>query len=86
MKSLQEVHKDIADWHADDCVGNLTIFKAPRSDKMDIICEQVIKLREMDRETQNAVRVLFDLVDSERVELFRDKNGYPDRIKVIRRI
>lgn len=86
MKSIDEAVKDIVEWNEDGCVGNLILFSAPRSQNVDIIAEQTIKLREMDRETRDAIHNVFDLLDSERIELFRDKDGYPDRAKVIRRL
>jgi hypothetical protein len=85
MKTLEQLFVEVRQWHNNDCVGNLTIFRAPRSEMVDVVGEQVIKLREMDQEAHDAVCKVFDLFDSERVELFRDKEGYPDRIKIIRR-
>lgn len=86
MKNIQETHDEIDAWHKDGAVGNLTLFSAPRSHNFDIICEEVIKLREMDRETKAAVTKVFDLFQSEKVEMFLDKNGYPDRVKIVRRL
>ena len=86
MKNIRELHEEIDGWYSDGAVGNLTVFRAPRSRSVDVICEEVIKLREMDRETQAAVNKVFDLFQSEKVEMFLDKNGYPDRVKVVRRI
>ena len=85
MKTLEQGLESIRSWYRDECVGNLVIFRAPRSQNIDIVGEQTVKLREMDKETQAAVWKVFDLFDSERVELFRDKDGRPDRVKVIRR-
>ena len=85
MKTLDAALKLISSWYSEGCVGNLVVFKAPRSQNVDIVGEQTIKLRELDRETQEVVRKLFDLVDSEKIELFRDKDGLPDRIRVVRR-
>ena len=85
MKTFDEISVLVRQWHSGGCVGNLTIFKAPRTDMMDAVGEQVIKLREMDQEARDAVSRVFDLFESERVELYRDKDGYPDRVKIIRR-
>lgn len=85
MKTLEKTVSAINDWFNDGCVGSLTLFRAPKSRMLDMIGEQTIKLREMDEETRDAVFKLFDLLDSEKIELFRDKDGYPDRVRVIRR-
>ena len=85
MKTLEEATKIIHGWHKDGCVGNLMIFRAPRSRNVDVVGEQTIKLRELDQETQGTIRKLFSLLDSEKIELFRDSDGYPDRAKIIRR-
>ena len=85
MKTLDNTLKLISRWHSEGCVGNLVIFRAPRSQNVDVVGEQTIKLRELDRETQETVHKLFSLVDSEKIELFRDKDGLPDRIRVVRR-
>ena len=85
MKTLEQILDSVRRWHADDCVGNVTLFRAPRSQNMDMIGEQTIKLREMDEEVKTAVRKVFSLLDAEKIEMFRDKDGYPDRVKVMRR-
>ena len=85
MMSIEKAHKELQRWYDENAVGNLVIFRAPKSDYVDIIGESTIKLFEMDEETKESVRKTFDLLDSEKIELFRDRNGYPDRAKVIRR-
>ena len=85
MKTLDSALKLISRWHGEGCVGNLVVFRAPRSQNVDIVGEQTIKMRELDRETQETIRNLFSLVDSEKIELFRDKDGIPDRIRIVRR-
>ena len=85
MMTIDDAVATIRKWYADESVGNLVIFRAPRSDYVDIIGESTVKLFEMDEETKESVRKTFELLDSEKIELFRDKNGYPDRAKVIRR-
>lgn len=85
MKTLKEAIDTVEDWHGEGCVGNIILFRAPRSQNVDIVGEQTIKLRELDRETSGIVVKLFSLLDSEKIELFRDKDGYPDRVKVLKR-
>jgi len=85
MKTLENALELISNWHNEGCVGNLTVFHAPRSQNVDIIGEQTIKMRELDKEVRDLIHRLFSLLDSEKIELFRDKDGYPDRVKVIKR-
>lgn len=85
MKTLEQGLESIRNWYRDECVGNLVIFRAPRSQNVDIVGEQTIKLRELDKETQDAVWKVFDLLDSERMEFYRDRDGRPDRVKVTKR-
>lgn len=72
-------------WFDDGCVGNLVMFRSPRSSHVDCVIEETIKLREFAKEDQKLVLSVFDILDSEKVEMFRDKFGNPDRVKVIRR-
>lgn len=85
MMTIEKCHEELQRWYDGNCVGNLVIFRAPKSDYVDMIGESTVKLFEMDEETKESVRKTFDLLDSEKIELFRDRNGYPDRAKVIRR-
>ena len=86
MMTIVEAHRKLQQWYDNDCVGNITVFRAPRSNYVDMIGEETIKMFEMDDEAKEAVRKIFDLLDSEKMELFKDKNGYPDRARVVRRI
>jgi len=85
VKTLTQLFSTIQEWYDDDCVGNIIVFRAPRSQNVDIVGEQTIKLREMDKETRETVWLVFDLLDAERIELYKDKDGRPDRVKVVRR-
>jgi hypothetical protein len=84
--TIDEALGKIRNWYDDDMVGNLIVFRAPRSQNVDVIAEETIKLFEMDREAQELVRKLFSLFGSDKLEVAPDKNGYPDRIKVVRRV
>ena len=85
MMTIEAAHAELQAWYDDECVGNLKIFRAPRSGYVDMIGEQTIKLKEMDHETRDNVHGVFDNLDSEHVELFKDKHGNPDRAKIVRR-
>lgn len=85
MMKIEDAHKELQDWYDDGCVGNLKIFRAPRSDYVDMIGEQTIKLKEMTREERQHIFYVFNSLDSEHVELFKDKHGNPDRAKIVRR-
>ena len=84
-RSIEQACADIKRWKQNGGVGCLTLFSAPKSHSVDIIGEETIKLFEMDEEHKRAVFRLFDLFDAEKIELFRGKDGLPDRVKVTRR-
>lgn len=84
-KTIDEQIEDLRDWFDDGCVGNMTIFRSPRAKHVDSIIEETIKLGEMDTPTRALVEQVFELFDTERMEFFRDKDGYPDRVKIVRR-
>ncbi len=85
MMSIEKAHAELQAWYDDDCVGNLKIFRAPRSGYVDMIGEQTIKMKEMDREQRASMVAIFDSLDSEQMEIFKDKHGNPDRAKTVRR-
>jgi hypothetical protein len=85
VKSIKQAHDELQAWFDNDCVGVLLTFRAPKSGLVDQIIEETIKMREMDSDTRESVAHLCDVVDSEKIEIHKDKNGYPDRIKVVRR-
>jgi len=86
MMTIDAAHEELQKWYDGNCVGVLLTFRAPRSGMVDQIVEETIKMKEMSSESREAVRRVFDELDSEKVELFKDKNGNPDRAKVVRRI
>ena len=85
MMTRDEGVKALTDWFDDGCVGNITFFRSPFNRSMDAVIEETIKLREMDNDTEDVVRSVFHRLDSEKVTLYKDKHGQPDRVKVIRR-
>ena len=85
MKTLDEMIREIEDWFDDGGVGNILIFRSPHANHVDRVYEETIKLHEMDTPTRALVEQVFELFDSERMEFFRDKQGYPDRVKITRR-
>jgi uncharacterized protein YeeX (DUF496 family) len=85
MMTIEESHKKLQQWYDNGCVGNITVFRAPRSDYVDMIGETTIKMFELDEESRDVVRKVFDVLDSEKIELFKDRDGNPDRARVVRR-
>ena len=84
-KTIEEQMAEVREWFDDGCVGNLLIFRSPHANHVDSIIEETIKLHELDTPTRALVEQVFELFDSERMEFYRDKDGYPDRVKVVRR-
>lgn len=72
-------------WIDDGCVGNIRFFRAPRANHVDAVVEETIKMREFSEEDKNQITLVFDALESEKMEFYRDKDGYPDRVKIVRR-
>lgn len=72
-------------WFDAGCVGNLTYYRSPRAAHVDAVIEETIKLREFSNDDRHKVEDVFEILSSEKVEMYRDGNGYPDRVKVVRR-
>jgi hypothetical protein len=85
MKTIDEQLDEVREWHDSGATGNVIIFRSPHATKVDAIYEETIKMHELDTPTRALVEQVFELFDSERMEFFRDKNGYPDRVKIVRR-
>ena len=85
MKSLEEMHEALQKWFVTNTVGNVIFYRSPGSKFGDVILEQVVKGREMKPEVQAAFEFLMDELKIERGEMFRNKQGEPDRIKITRR-
>lgn len=85
MKTKQELHDLIDRWWDDAIVGNLIIYRAPGAGVVECILEEVVKAREMDAHVRVAFDCLMNELDAERGEMFRNKDGQPDRVKIARR-
>ena len=85
MKTKQEVHNLVDQWWDDGIVGTLWIYRAPGASVADCVLEEVVKAREMEPHVRVAFECLMDGLGAERGEIFRDKNGDPDRVKITRR-
>jgi hypothetical protein len=84
MKSIQEVHQAIDEYHDSKCVGMLLLHSAPGG-RVEIWNEQTIKLNELDREFREAILTLFAGLNFLKCEVVCGPNG-PDRLKVTRRL
>lgn len=85
MMTRKEAVEHFCQWFDDGCIGNVFYFRAPRASRVDSVIEETVKLKEFDAETRSAVEQVFDLLDAEKMEFFRGKDGYPDRVKFTRR-
>ena len=85
MKTEKECLDVLREWFSDGLVGNIIFYRSPHSDGAEAIIEQVVKVREMKPTTRAAFGMLMDDLGVERGEVFRDKDGNPDRIKLTRR-
>jgi hypothetical protein len=85
MKTKSQTIGCFTKWFENNTVGNMVIYHAPNSSECEVIIEQVVKAREMKPEVRAAFEFLMDELGIERGEVFRDKDGKPDRIKLTRR-
>ena len=85
MKSKEQLHESLDKWWDEGLVGNLIIYRAPGAQLGDCIIERVVKCREMRPEVKAAFSMVMDELGIERGEVFRDKDGNPDRVKLTRR-
>ena len=84
MKTRDEAHATLDKWFDSGCVGNLIFYRAPRAHMVDAIVEQVVKAREMEAEVRRHFERFMELMDVEKGEVFRDREGRPDRVKLVR--
>ena len=85
MKSKDEMHKCLDEWWGNDTTGNIIFYRSPGAKLGDAILEEVVKGREMKPEVQAAFEYIMDELKIERGEMFRNKQGEADRIKITRR-
>jgi hypothetical protein len=86
VKTQAEAHATLDQWFDAGCVGNLIFYRAPRASHVDAIVEQVVKAHEMDQVTHDAFVTFMELGGVQRGEVYRDKDGKPDRVKLVRSI
>lgn len=84
MKTKDDAHATLDEWFESGCVGNLIFYRAPRANMVDAIVEQVVKTHEMSAETRRHFEKFMDLMDIQKGEVFRDREGRPDRVKLTR--
>jgi hypothetical protein len=84
MKTFDDVMQDMADWAENNIVGRFTVYHPPGKRQYGCYLEQTIKAREMEPEVKAAFEFLMDALGAEKGEFFRDKEGRPDRVTIIR--
>ena len=86
MKDLSDVHKIVDDWFNSGCVGNLVVFKGPHRNYAEVIIEETRKMHEVGPEITKSTNELFAQMGASKLEINSNKDGTPDRIKIVRRI
>jgi hypothetical protein len=86
MKTLEQAKECLEEWFHDGAVGNIIFYHSPGSGFVDVLVERVVKCREMPPDVNEAFCSFMDRLGVERGEVFRNKEGRPDRIKVTRSI
>ena len=85
MKTLVEVHETVDQFYDNHCVGLLLLHAAPGG-TFETWSEQTVKLRELDREFQEAISLLAQGFQFLKAEIICGPDGTPDRIKITRRL
>jgi hypothetical protein len=86
MKTRDEAHATLDKWFESGCVGNLIFYRAPKAQHVDAIVEQVVKTFEMDDASRDAFVTFMRLMGVQKGEVHCDRDGNPDRIKLVRSI
>lgn len=86
MLKTGELLDVISRWIDDGAVGNFVIYHPPLLSRFGCYLEQTIKAREMNDETREALETLIRNLGADRGEFFCDKEGKPDRVKIVRTV
>lgn len=86
MRMISEMLDVIEKWVAEGSVGNLVLYHPPKVRQFGAYIEQTIKARELNDETLAALNVLIKNLGADRGEFYCDKDGNPDRVKVVRAV
>ena len=86
MKTLEQAKQCLEDWFNEGAVGNMIFYHSPGSEFVDVLVERVVKCREMPVPTADAFCEFMDDLGMERGEVYRGKDGRPDRVKMTRSI
>jgi hypothetical protein len=84
MKTREEAIKIFSDWLDRGDVGTIFFYHAPNAEVVDCIVEQVIKIREMPHDVGEAFKLFMKKLGVERGEVFCNREGEPDRIRLTR--
>jgi hypothetical protein len=82
-KTLDEAVESLKRWYDEGMVGNITFFRAPRAEHVGCIVEQTVKYYEMPPKLRNAFAQFCNTIDVDRGEFWRDRDGSPDRVKIV---
>lgn len=82
-KSLEEAIEALQRWYEEGMVGNITFFRAPRAEKVGCVVEQTVKYHEMPQSVRRAFGAFCNAINVDRGEFWRDRDGKPDRVKIV---
>ena len=84
LKGKGETIQKLSDWIDMETVGNIFFYHPPNIKQYGCYVEQTIKAREMNKETREAFETMVENLGALRGEFHRDKDGKPDRVKIIK--
>lgn len=86
MRMISEMIDVLEKWVGEESVGNLVIYHPPKVSRFGAYIEQTIKARELNDETLDALKTLIKNLGADRGEFYCDKDGNPDRVKIVRTV
>ena len=84
LKNLSETIEELQTWADEGTVGNITFYHPPGMKSYGAYIEQTIKAREMEPEIRMHFEQLMDGLGALKGEFHRDKDGRPDRVKIVK--
>ena len=84
MRPLGETIEALREWAEAGAVGNIVFYHPPGLKSYGCYIERTIKAREMEPHVREAFETLMNELGALKGEFHRDKDGRPDRVKIVK--
>ena len=84
--TIDEAHRALDAWFHENQVGNLIFTRGPGHGHVLAAKQRTIKTREMPDDVRAMVELAFERLECDKAEMFSDRDGGLDRVKVMRSI